>query len=44
VVVQSKVWICGYLLTGIAALIPVGGMDVSLVTAVCCKVEVFAMG
>jgi hypothetical protein len=41
---QSKVWMCGYLLAGIAGSNPVGGMDVSLVTAVCCQVEVSATG
>ena len=44
--VKSKMWICGYLLAGIAGSNPVGGggMDVSLVTAVCCQVEVSATG
>jgi len=41
---QSKVWIWGYLLAGIVGSNPVGGMDVSVVAAVCCQVEVSAMG
>jgi hypothetical protein len=38
---QSKVWVCGCLLTGIAGLNPARGMDVvSLVIVMCCQVEV----
>jgi hypothetical protein len=44
VAARSKVWVCGRSLTGIAGSNPAGGMDVYLVSVVCCQVEVYATG
>jgi hypothetical protein len=45
VAAQSKAWICGRLLAGIAGPQPAGGMDVlSLVNVMCCQAEVSATG
>ena len=41
---RSKAWVCGRSLAGIAGSNPVGGMDVSLVSVVCCQVKVSASG
>jgi hypothetical protein len=43
VAMQSKGRVCGHLLDEIASSNPARGMDVSLVSAVCCQVEVSAM-
>ena len=40
----TKTWVCGCLFDGIAGSNPVEGADLSLVSAVCCQVEVSAMG
>ena len=37
---RSKAWVFGRSLARIAGSNPAGGMDVSLVSAVCCQVEV----
>ena len=34
-----KAWVCDRLLAGIASSNPAGGMDVCLVSVVCCQVE-----
>jgi hypothetical protein len=39
---RSKAWVWGHTLAGVAGSNPVGGMDVSLVSVVCCQVEVSA--
>ena len=45
VVTRSKTWVCGHLLTGIAGSNPAGGRGcLSLVSVVCCQVEVSASG
>jgi hypothetical protein len=44
VTVRSKAWMCGRSLTRIVGSNPTGGMDVSLVSVVCCQVEVSATG
>ena len=45
VATRSKAYVCGHSLAGIAASNPTEGMDVlSLVSAVCCQVEVPALG
>ena len=41
---RSKAWVCGRSLAEIADSNPVGGMDMSLVSVVCCQVEVPASG
>ena len=41
---RSKSWVCGPSLAGIAGSNPVGGMDMSLASAVFCQVEVSASG
>ena len=41
---RSKAWVCGRLLAGIAGSNPARGTDVSLVSVVCCQVEVSATG
>jgi hypothetical protein len=40
----SMEWVCGRSLDGIAGSTTAGGMDVSLVSVVCCQVEVSATG
>ena len=42
VTAQSKAWVCGRSLAGIVGSNPAGGMGVSLVSVVCCQVEVSA--
>jgi hypothetical protein len=44
VAVPSKAWVCGRSLTTIVGSNPTGGMDVCLVSVVCCQVEVSATG
>jgi hypothetical protein len=44
VAARSKGWVCCLLLAGIAGSNPTKGMDVSLVSVVCCQVEVPATG
>jgi hypothetical protein len=45
VVARSKAWVYGHSLAGIAGSNPTGGMDVlSVVSVVCCQVEVSATG
>jgi len=44
VATRCKAWLCGILLVGIAGSNPAGGMDMSLVSAGCCEVEVSATG
>jgi hypothetical protein len=44
VTAQSKASVCGRFLVWIACSNPVGGMDVSVVSVVCCQVEVSATG
>ena len=44
VAARSKAWVCGRPLAGIAGSKPAGGMDVSVVSVVCCQVEVSATG
>ena len=44
VAARSKAWVCGRSLAEIADSNPVGGMDMSLVSVVCCQVEVPASG
>jgi hypothetical protein len=39
---RSKAWVCGRSLAGIVGSNPTGGMDVCLVSVVCCQVEVSA--
>jgi len=41
---QSKAWVCGLSLAGIVGSNPAWGMDVSLVSVVCCQVEVSVSG
>ena len=41
---RSKTWVCGRSLNGIVGSNPTGGMDVCLVSVVCCLVEVYATG
>jgi hypothetical protein len=41
---RSKEWVCGRSLVGIVGSNPSGGMVVSLVSVVCCQVEVSASG
>jgi hypothetical protein len=42
VLAWSKAWICGRSLAGFAGSNPTGGMDVCIVSVVCCQVEVSA--
>ena len=42
VAMRCKAWLCGRLLIGIAGSNPAWGMDMSLVSAECCEVEVSA--
>ena len=45
VAARSKVWVCGHLLPGIAGSNPTGGHGcLSVVSVVCCQVEVCATG
>ena len=44
VAARSEAWVCGSSPAGIAGSNPVGGMDMSLVSVVCCQVEVSATG
>jgi hypothetical protein len=44
VVAWSKAWVCGRSLAGIVGSDPAGDMDVSVVSLVCCQVEVSALG
>jgi hypothetical protein len=48
VAARSKAWVCGRRIVGIAGSNPAGGMDVSLslslVSIVCCQVEISASG
>jgi hypothetical protein len=39
VAARSKAWVCGRSFARIVGSNPAGGMDVSLVSVVCCKVE-----
>ena len=42
VAARSKTWVCGRSLAGIVGSNPAGGMDMSLVSVVCCQVDVSA--
>jgi len=42
VAARSKAWVCGRSLAGIVRSNPAGGVDVYLVSVVCCQVEVSA--
>jgi len=44
VAARSKAWVCVRSLAGIVGSNPTGGMDVSVVSVVCCHVEVSATG
>jgi hypothetical protein len=44
VAARSKAWVCGPRLLGLRLRIPPGDGCLSLVTVVCCQVEVFATG
>jgi hypothetical protein len=44
VAASSKAWVCSRSLAGILGSNPAGGMDVSLVSVVCCQAEVSALG
>jgi hypothetical protein len=44
VAVHSKSLVCGCLLAGIMVSNPAGGLDVSLVSFVCCRVDVSTTG
>jgi hypothetical protein len=44
VAVRSKAWVYGSSLTRIVGSNPTGGIDVCLVSVVCCQVEVSATG
>jgi hypothetical protein len=44
VAARSKVWVCGRSLAGIVGPNPARGMDVSVVSVVCCRVEVSVSG
>ena len=45
VAARSKAWVCGHLLAGIAGSNPTGGHGcLSVVSVVCCQVEVCATG
>jgi len=44
VTMQYKVQVCSCLLAGIACFYPSRGMEVCLVSDVCCQAEVSAMG
>jgi len=44
VAARSKAWVCGRSPSGIAGSNTPGAMDVSLVSVVCCQVEVYASG
>jgi len=44
VAVWSKGWVCCRSFDGIAGSNPAKGVDVSLVSVVCCKIEVHATG
>ena len=44
VAAQSKAWVCGSSLVGIAGSNPTKGRDMSLVSIVCCQVEVPTTG
>ena len=41
---RSREWVCSRSLAGIAGSNPAGVMDVSLLSVVCCRVEVSAKG
>jgi hypothetical protein len=41
---RSRAWFCGRTLAGTVGWNPVGGMDVSLMSDACCRVQVSAMG
>jgi hypothetical protein len=43
VAARSKAWVCGRSPVGIVGSNPTGGKDVSVVSVVCCQVEVSAM-
>ena len=40
----SKAWVCGRSLAGIMNSNPAGVIDMSLVSVLCCQIEVFATG
>jgi hypothetical protein len=40
VTARSKAWVCDHSLAGIAGSNPAEGMDVSLLSVVCCQVKV----
>jgi len=44
VAARSKAWVYGLSLAGIVGSNPAGGMDVSVLSVVCCQVEVSATG
>jgi hypothetical protein len=44
VAARSKAWVCGRSSAEIVGSNPTGGMDVCLVSVVCCQVEVSAWG
>jgi hypothetical protein len=44
VAARCKAWVCGWSLAGIAVSNPAGGMGVSVVSVVCCQVEISATG
>ena len=44
VAARSSAWVCGRSLAGVEGSNPAWGMDVSLVSVVCCQVEVSATG
>jgi hypothetical protein len=44
VAARSKAWVCGHSLAGIACSNPSVSMDISLVSVMCCQVEVSASG
>ena len=41
---RSKTWVCGRSLAGFEGSNPAGGMGVSIVSVVCCQVEISATG
>ena len=44
VAARSKAQVCGTLLAGIAGSNPLGGVDMSFVSVMCCRAEICAMG
>jgi hypothetical protein len=42
--VLSKGWVCGRSIAGIVGSNPAGGMDVFLLSVLCCRVQVSASG